>query len=253
MFSIWIDNNVANLNKTTKTILFASLITAMILPFSGMNYAQAKEITEQQIQELLKETYNLSVILDTLEKKGKDDSKKYPKTQEEFDDNITILNEYGYITTEQLDEDPVKYDKTIQERPDFLENESVSTMSCDTCQILFVDSGFYKNTWWIFWDWVYSGENLGELQFGLDSDTMLTTLDQNYNKIKPGTRTQLQLPGSATYLYFYTYSGSQSASESGFRATTATANAEVVVFDQLDNVKDGDMISIDYTLYGLTP
>jgi len=35
------DNNM-NITKTMKTILFAGLIAAMILPFSGMNYAEAK-------------------------------------------------------------------------------------------------------------------------------------------------------------------------------------------------------------------
>ena len=36
--------------KTIKTILFASLIAAMILPFSGMNYATAEE--DPTVQEL---------------------------------------------------------------------------------------------------------------------------------------------------------------------------------------------------------
>jgi hypothetical protein len=36
--------------KTTKTILFASLIAAMILPFSGMNFATAQEETKKTIK-----------------------------------------------------------------------------------------------------------------------------------------------------------------------------------------------------------
>lgn len=34
---------MTNITKTTKTILFASLIAAMILPFSGMDFAEAKK------------------------------------------------------------------------------------------------------------------------------------------------------------------------------------------------------------------
>ncbi len=34
-------NNIKNITKTTKTILFASLLVAMILPFSTMDFAFA--------------------------------------------------------------------------------------------------------------------------------------------------------------------------------------------------------------------
>ena len=40
-------------SKNTKTILFASLIAAMILPFSGMNYAVAEDQRENNIGEIL--------------------------------------------------------------------------------------------------------------------------------------------------------------------------------------------------------
>jgi len=42
-----------NITKKTQTILFASLIAVMILPFSGMNYAQAENQTENNIGETL--------------------------------------------------------------------------------------------------------------------------------------------------------------------------------------------------------
>ena len=45
--------------KNTKTILFASLIVAMILPFSGMNTAQAQPQTENP-------PYNISDEIDIL-------------------------------------------------------------------------------------------------------------------------------------------------------------------------------------------
>ncbi len=40
-----------NISKTTKTILFASLIAAMILPFSGMSYAYAEKTDKELIDE----------------------------------------------------------------------------------------------------------------------------------------------------------------------------------------------------------
>jgi len=39
------------ISKTIKTVLFASLITAMILPFSGMNFAEAKQTDEEKVLE----------------------------------------------------------------------------------------------------------------------------------------------------------------------------------------------------------
>ena len=41
-----------NISKTTKTILFASLIAAMILPFSGMNFAQATKLDRYEVNDI---------------------------------------------------------------------------------------------------------------------------------------------------------------------------------------------------------
>jgi len=41
-----------NITKKTQTILFASLIAAMILPFSGMNTADAKEIEGYEVMDI---------------------------------------------------------------------------------------------------------------------------------------------------------------------------------------------------------
>ena len=43
-----IDKNMKNITTTTKTILFASLIAAMILPFSGMMMAEAAQSDDKQ-------------------------------------------------------------------------------------------------------------------------------------------------------------------------------------------------------------
>ena len=55
-----------NISKTTKTILFASLIAALILPFSGIDYAEAKT------DDRLKSDTDLFIEADNLEKQHKE-------------------------------------------------------------------------------------------------------------------------------------------------------------------------------------
>ena len=59
-----LDNNMKNINKTTKTILFASLIAVMILPFGGMDYAVAE--VEANIEEPQPETGHENSDVDSL-------------------------------------------------------------------------------------------------------------------------------------------------------------------------------------------
>jgi len=73
------DNNMINITKTTKTILFASLITAMILPFSGMNFAEAEKAPdmtdyESMYKEMDKKIRDNKKSIDADEKKLKDKS-----------------------------------------------------------------------------------------------------------------------------------------------------------------------------------
>ncbi len=67
-------NNMKNITNKTKTILFTSLIAALILPFSGMNYATAEEATETD-QEKLKE-YRQALRQEMKETTDKDEKKE---------------------------------------------------------------------------------------------------------------------------------------------------------------------------------
>ncbi len=78
-----------NITKTTKTILFASLIAALILPFSGMNFAEAKiskvEINQLEINQIAKETL-----------------KQLKKMETEMNDINTIKSETDELNMERL-------------------------------------------------------------------------------------------------------------------------------------------------------
>jgi hypothetical protein len=58
-----------NNKKTIKTILFASLIAAMILPFSGMDFAEAKQVDDKSlVKEKIKDKMNQQADKDNIEK-----------------------------------------------------------------------------------------------------------------------------------------------------------------------------------------
>jgi len=56
-----------NITKTTKIILFASLIAALVLPFSGMNYAAAEEQDELKSMAANADGYDMTANTDTAE------------------------------------------------------------------------------------------------------------------------------------------------------------------------------------------
>jgi hypothetical protein len=69
-----IDNNMKNISKTTKTILFASLIAAMILPFSGMDFAEAQKVQTIEDDRMIGELQNIvSNVGKTIQIKTLDD------------------------------------------------------------------------------------------------------------------------------------------------------------------------------------
>lgn len=66
--------------KTIKTVLFASLLVAMILPFSGINFADAKQADDKSlVKEKIKDKMNKQADKD---KQEKSDNKKF--TSEEY-------------------------------------------------------------------------------------------------------------------------------------------------------------------------
>jgi hypothetical protein len=101
IFNIWKYNNMNNTNKV-KTILFASLITAMILPFSGMNFAEAKEVDthdDQTSRELVLPGGHIvtedNIIRKTVNSEGKvttESGKELPSKYFIIDDGNVVLN-----------------------------------------------------------------------------------------------------------------------------------------------------------------
>ena len=76
-------------SKTIKTILFAGLLAAMILPFSAMNFAEAEKMNEKVlVKEKIKDKLNK---LSDKDKKEKDINKKY--TSEEYGIPYNLLFE----------------------------------------------------------------------------------------------------------------------------------------------------------------
>jgi len=61
-----------NINKTTKTILFASLIAAMILPFSTMDFAEAKQVDNKNPKDKTLERIQEKTVREEVLKKIKE-------------------------------------------------------------------------------------------------------------------------------------------------------------------------------------
>ena len=135
-----------NIKNKTKTILFASLIAAMILPFSGMNYAEAeivdkigKDIVKQQSsfdktsentkdnQIVFNEKYNpdierevtvqqdalLEVLMEKYQGTDKDSKNYFPWTSLGYDYDDNAL-EVTINPTEFNEKDIKKYQKIIR-------------------------------------------------------------------------------------------------------------------------------------------
>jgi len=112
-----------NITKKTQTILFASLLTAMILPFSGMNNAYAETTTSNiSIEELDSDVKKL------LEKSKSSTSKSEQQAIKKQ------LNELGIATKKQINDNPEKWIqiaiKTQGKKSSFDNTESPTLASC---------------------------------------------------------------------------------------------------------------------------
>ena len=225
-----------------------ALMATLVLGLGVMtiNDAHAEELSQQRLDKIMERAYELSVLIEDAQDRGAEN--RAERLQEKFDKKVAILNEHGYITTEQLEEDPAKYDNTIGE---LSPSQGVTTQChCDEDQILFVDTGYYKNTWWIFWDWVYSEGN-AELTFPGDSNQVDVVVEDS-GKIKPGMRVQLQMPGQGTFSYVYSYEGD--LVESGVTSTTKSSHPpQIIVLEERSNASVGDLIEVYYTAITITP
>ena len=110
-----------NNTKTIKTVLFASLIAAMILPFSTMDFAEAQEVDKKSVEKLAKQYNKLSEQLET-----ETDEKKKVNLKEKLDEILAELNSYGLYSDEQFEK--IKDDR-VDERPDEV-TQSVAALSC---------------------------------------------------------------------------------------------------------------------------
>lgn len=123
-----------NINKTTKTILFASLLIAMILPFSGMEFAEAKKVDKNELEAKLKDvdiSKHKKKLLEIIPSeecknnilKNKDKSDKKIDIQK----NIKESKEHKEFTKNTKDRQP-KYISTLTEY-------DVDTQNCDVMLI----------------------------------------------------------------------------------------------------------------------
>lgn len=81
-------------SKTIKTMFFAGLIAAMILPFSGMNFAEAKQVDDKSlVKEKIKDKMNKQADKD---KKEKDSNTKYTSDEYGIPYNL-IFEENGKL------------------------------------------------------------------------------------------------------------------------------------------------------------
>lgn len=86
-----------NISKTTKTILFASLIAAMILPFSGMNYAEAVSSQNETVDSFDADVAR-SVLASKLIKANEDKSAaKDSKALEESDRTLERIDIFSQL------------------------------------------------------------------------------------------------------------------------------------------------------------
>jgi len=139
-----------NINKTTKTILFASLITAMILPFSEMNYAEAEEVYDGtkvkesfiQLDPYMTVTDEKKILFDIksakengLDKKIIKIGKEYTKLQNDMIDSLKSEDKTNLTLDEKQVKKFEKFFKKIKNGDDALFTQStiptIYTASCN--------------------------------------------------------------------------------------------------------------------------
>ena len=139
-----------NITNKTKTILFASLIAAMILPFSGMDSAYA--VSVEQINTNIQKTMNtIDTVKEKLENTTTDTQKnrleqRLDKLQERLDSQITKLVELSSPVFEQyqLDAEIRTADK-IKKHNDLYESDTDFALAVDTVKEIMSDPTFVND------------------------------------------------------------------------------------------------------------
>lgn len=144
--------------KTTKIILFASLIAAMILPFSGMNYAVAEELDKEYVEKIANKATALMEQLETEQNPNKID-----RMQKQLERLLGILNSVGLYTEEQFE--VVKEERQYDTPEETSESIQSFCPSCDDA--VKVKVGFDYRLWGFYgtangnWDTITSADPNG--------------------------------------------------------------------------------------------
>ncbi len=212
-----------NLTTTTKTILFASLIAALILPFSAMDLAFAD--VSPEIKEKAKKGHDTWKELKAEEKKVTKDSKKIDKLEKKFQKYVKELNKHGIATQEQWDENPqywrnmnmpsihepiVENDthNTILDADLFfnVDNSEIELMShgCGCAgQALNVIAGFDYLLWGFWPTSAYSDDGWKKLTYNGDVDTTEVVDDEIHSEMTPHITANIDRAGIVNYGYNY--------------------------------------------------
>ncbi len=246
------------MNKFTVTVMITLVLSLSIVP--AIMPAQAEELNKKQIENLLERTYEIRVLLEDekerLEERGLDTSNRLDRLEGKYAEKVKLLNENGYITTEQLEDDPLKYDLESQREIAEIEVERAIergiTLDCECDNVLYVDTGYFGKQWYWFWNYYPSDTGYDALNFIGDSTTIEAHLEDDYDSFKPVIRVQLLVDGNATFSYDYTYVGNQVDGHSGSASATSTST-QVYTIGELSNVEAGDYTRTNFTVLSLSP
>ena len=160
--------------KNAKTILFASLIAAMILPFSGMNnaYADANKIPDEilKIAEKGGKIANRIADLELVNEDGKFDS-QIEKLQAKLSDIEEIVDDYGLFSPEQM---KIEMNKPIIATDE--EEQIMINCGCSTA-VVFSSGIFYQMFGW------FQGMSEGPVKVLVDTNTYKTSTEQAHTSI----------------------------------------------------------------------
>jgi len=228
------------MKKNFKVILFTSLIVAMILPFSGMQFATAEEDRQQKINKLgnaFEQEYLLWL--------DEDNQKAKQSLKRQMDNLVEQLEVYSITYTEKYLENKSYW--IAQSSKDI--GQDVASLTSDP---LFY-TGYGYGCWWILTchSWNDLGVQLGENQTG----NRLETLSQDY----PWTEGWYKVTGSNLAVGFNFISNLKD--DSTTKQTVVGSDGTLFFYDSehnaavgqsYNNPKDGWHYDIQYSVTDIT-
>jgi len=179
--------NVVVVFKNTKTILFASLIITMVLPFSGMNFAQAQEI-DPLLVILAEKTEKIQNRIDKLEAKDTKRTDAQVIVLKIKLANIIEAGEVlGYMTPETLN-DPEASDAFYKKHPVYIDEDEIddgdisTECTCDTVKGMI---GFkYPYAFWTY-DGYIAPTSYQNLYYQTENDVWGSDTWTDHDWVKP--------------------------------------------------------------------